>query len=460
MSASTPSSPLLSVVSTKESTTSPPGTLSRTSIADLGERVGNRVLISGWLHHQRLLKAVDFLLLRDGTGIAQVIVEAPDLRPITQAMPHETVLAIEATVVASAQAPNGLELHDPVVTVLGTAIEEPPVEIFRPEIPARLPTLLDHAAVSLRHPKRVASQRLLAAAVEGFRTTLRANGFVEISTPKMQETAPEGGANVFPVDYFGSTAYLAQSPQLYKQIMVGALERVFETAPAFRAEPHDTTRHLSQFLSLDAEMGFIRDHRDVMAMVTEVLRGMLGSIAHERRSLEAHGLLDALPDVPHVIPEVHFADALAMVGEATSEDLSAEPDLAPTHERWLGEWARTTHGSDWLFVTGYPMRKRPFYTHPEPARPEWSNSFDLLFRGQEIMTGGQRLHEYSAYLDALAERGIAPDPFAGYLEAFRHGMPPHGGFALGVERMIALLVGSPNVREVTLFPRDMQRLAP
>ncbi|MGC4189901.1 MAG: aspartate--tRNA(Asn) ligase [Thermomicrobiales bacterium] len=439
---------------------SPPEAIPRTFVADLGDRVGERVRICGWLHHQRMLKAVDFLLLRDATGIVQVIVEAPDLRAITQALPHETVLAIEATVVAAPQAPNGLELHDPVVTVLGTAVEEPPVDLFRPEIPARLPTLLDHAAVSFRHPARAASQRLLAAAVDGFRTTLRAQGFVEISTPKLLGTAPEGGANVFPVDYFGRTAFLAQSPQLYKQVMVGALERVFETAPAFRAEPHDTTRHLSQFLSLDAELGFIRDHQDVMTVVTDVLRGMMASIAGERRALEAHSMLDALPEVLQAIPQVHFTDALAMVGAATGEDLSEEPDLAPAHERWLGDWARETHGSDWLFVTGYPMRKRPFYTHPDLARPEWSNSFDLLFRGQEIITGGQRLHEYDAYLAALAERGLDAGPFAGYLEAFRHGMPPHGGFALGVERMIAQLVGAPNVREVTLFPRDVQRLTP
>lgn len=452
----TPSSPRLTVVPSADS--SPPPT--RTAVAALGDHVGERVLVSGWLHHQRLLKAVDFLLLRDASGIAQVIVETADTRAVTQALPHETVLAIEATVVASAQAPNGLELHDPVITVLGTSVEEPPVELFRPETSAKLPTLLDHAAVALRHPKRAASQRLLAAAVDGFRSTLRAQGFTEIATPKLLETAPEGGANVFPVDYFGSTAYLAQSPQLYKQIMVGVLERVFETAPAFRAEPHDTTRHLSQFLSLDAELGFIRDHQDVMVVVTDVLRGMMTAIAGEQRALAAHELQDALPAVPEVIPQIHFADALALVGAATGEDLSAEPDLAPAHERWLGDWVRETHGSDWLFVTGYPMRKRPFYTHPDPTRPEWSNSFDLLFRGQEIMTGGQRLHEYADYLNALTDRGLDAEPFAGYLEAFRHGMPPHGGFALGVERMIALLVGTPNVREVTLFPRDMQRLTP
>jgi nondiscriminating aspartyl-tRNA synthetase len=205
-------------------------------------------------------------------------------------------------------------------------------------------------------------------------------------------------------------------------------------------------------------MGFITDHQDVMRMATEAVRGMMREIATESRAIETLGV--TLPGVPGEIPQIHFADALALVGAATGEDLTAEPDLAPSHERWLGAWAGETHGSDWLFVAGYPMRKRPFYTHPDPDHTEWSNSFDLLFRGQEIMTGGQRLHEYHDYVESIASRGIDSAPFRGYLEAFRHGMPPHGGFALGVERMIALLVGAQNVREVTLFPRDMQRLTP
>lgn len=429
----------------------------RTMVADLRDRVGQEVCLKGWLHHQRALKAVDFLLLRDATGIAQIVVEASETRAVVQALPHETVLSITGMAVASPQAPNGVEVHDPRIEVLSAGSEEPPLELFRPEIPARLPTLLDHAAVALRHPGRAATQRLLAAALDGFRSTMRADGFVEISTPKLLGAAPEGGANVFPVEYFGRTAYLAQSPQLYKQMMVGALERVFEVAPAFRAEPHDTVRHLSQFLSLDAEMGFIRDHQDVMAMATHAVRGMMAAIGTERDRRDVE--LDVSP-VPASIPQIHFSEALALVGEATGEDLSAEPDLAPAHERWLGRWARAQWGSDWLFVTGYPMRKRPFYTHPEPARPAWSNSFDLLFRGQEIMTGGQRLHRYADYVQALTERDLDPEPFAGYLEAFRYGMPPHGGFALGVERLIALLIEAQNVREATLFPRDMQRLTP
>jgi nondiscriminating aspartyl-tRNA synthetase len=295
-------------------------------------------------------------------------------------------------------------------------------------------------------------------ATEGFRAALRAERFVEIATPKITGTTPEGGANVFELDYFGTPAYLAQSPQLYKQIMVGVLERVFETAPAFRAEPHATARHLSQFTSLDAEMGFINDHHDVMAMTTRAIGGMVAAIRELNPGATLPGL--ELPGVPAAIPEIHFTDALDLVSDGLGEDVRQEPDLAPAHERWLGAWAKREHGSDWLYVTGYPMAKRPFYTHPDPARPQWSNSFDLLFRGLEIVTGGQRLHRYVDYLAALKTRGIDPTGFAGYLMAFEHGMPPHGGFALGLERFVAQLAGIANVRETTLFPRDMQRLTP
>lgn len=390
--------------------------------------------------------------------MTQVVVEHGDLRHIVERLPHESVVRVEGDAVANPQAPGGVELHAKRVTVTSEPATEPPFELFRPHLGALLPTQLDAAAVALRHPVRVATQRIAAAVVEGFRSTLREQGFVEISTPKITGTTPEGGANVFELDYFGQPAYLAQSPQLYKQIMVGALERVFETAPAFRAEPHDTVRHLSQFLSLDAEMAFIEDHVTVMQVVTSTIAGMVEAVSTVDTSGSWPDL--TVPEVPTEIPHVHFADALDLVSEATGEDVRSEPDLAPAHERWLGEWAAREHGSEWLFVTGYPMVKRPFYTHPDPARPKWSNSFDLLFRGLEIVTGGQRLHQYDDYLAALHARGIDPSGFAGYLDTFRYGMPPHGGFALGLERFVARLLGIANVRETTLFPRDMQRLTP
>ncbi len=436
---------------------SPPAT-NRIWATDLTDHAGGQVTLNGWLHHRRALKSVLFLILRDASGLAQIVIDDPNARRLVESLPHESVLSVAGTVVASAQAPGGVEIHAPLVTVVSAAPEDPPVDLYRPELNAQLPTMLDLASVSLRHPRRAAVQRLSAAAVEGFRAALRAERFVEIATPKIIGTTPEGGANVFELDYFGTPAFLAQSPQLYKQVMVGALERVFETGPAFRAEPHATSRHLSQFTSLDAEMGFIEDHRTVMAMTTHAIDGMVAAA----RALELERTWPelAIPEVPAVIPDIHFTDALELIGRATGEDVRGEPDLAPAHERWLGEWARREHGSEWLYVTGYPMAKRPFYTHPDPARPQWSNSFDLLFRGLEIVTGGQRLHRHQDYLAALESRGIAADGFDGYLLAFKHGMPPHGGFALGLERFVAQVAGIANVRETTLFPRDMQRLTP
>ena len=425
----------------------------------IGGHVGQRVCLAGWLHRLRRLSQVSFLILRDARGLAQIVVEDPALVEQLAGLHHESVLTVEGLVVVNPQAPGGLELHAPVIEVLAPAAEPPPFDLFRPTLKAQLPTLLDHAPLALRHPRARARWRLAAASLHGFRTSLRDLGFTEIQTPKIVASATESGANVFALDYFGRPAYLAQSPQLYKQIMVGVFERVFEVGPVFRAEPHDTPRHLNEYVSLDVELGFIRDHTDVMAVLARVLGGLLAAIQAE--AADALALLDlTLPTVPDTIPVIHFADALALIAGQTGEDVLNEPDLAPAHERLLGEWAQREHSSDFLFVVGYPMVKRPFYTHPDPARPAYSNSFDLLFRGLELVTGGQRLHRYADYLAALAARGLSPEPVAGYLEAFKYGMPPHGGFAIGLERWVAQLTGAPNVRETALFPRDLTRLVP
>jgi nondiscriminating aspartyl-tRNA synthetase len=401
---------------------------------------------------------VTFVVLRDRSGLAQLVLREPTRREQVRRLAEETVVTARGAAVANPAAPGGVEVVDPVVDVLGPA-QPPPVELWRPALSVSLPTLLDHAAVTLRHPARAAVFRMAAASVAGFRATLDAAGFTEVTTPKIVAAATESGATVFGLDYFGRPAFLAQSPQFYKQTMVGVFERVYETGPVFRAEPHDTARHLASYTSLDAELGFIDDHRDVLVVLRDVVAGMLDSIRTRVADYE-RALAEPMPDVPAEMPSLHFADAQRLIAEGTGVDPTGEPDLSPAHERWLGEWARREHGSDFVVVTGYPMAKRPFYTHPEPGRPEYSNSFDLLFRGLELVTGGQRLHRYADYLAALAARGESPEPYAGYLEAFRHGMPPHGGFAIGLERWVARLTGASNVREVTLFPRDLQRLSP
>ncbi|HEX2357168.1 MAG TPA: aspartate--tRNA(Asn) ligase [Micromonosporaceae bacterium] len=422
--------------------------------AHLPSHIGETVTVAGWVHRRRLLKSVAFLILRDAGGLTQVVATTDAERAVVEALTEESVVAVTGTVVANTAAPAGVELHQPAVRGLGAPAVAPPFDLFRPALNASLPTQLDHASVSLRHPVRATALRASAAATAGFRSTLDELGFVEVHTPKIVASATESGANVFALDYFGRTAYLAQSPQFYKQLMVGVFERVYEVGPAFRAEPHDTVRHLAEYTSLEAELGFIADHRDVMAVLREALAGMLAAV-RERAGQALDGLGVAVPTVPAQIPDVHFSEALVVAGAPLDE-----PDLAPAHERTLGEWARREHGSDFLFVTGYPMAKRPFYTHPDPARPSYSNGFDLLFRGLEVVTGGQRLYRHGDYLAALAARAEPVEAYASYLDAFRHGIPPHGGFAIGLERFVARLTGAANIREVTAFPRDLHRLSP
>lgn len=437
--------------------------MQRVLSTQIGSHVGEEVRLAGWLHRVRQLSQVSFLILRDRAGLVQVVLEDPQLVDQVAAMNPETVLAVEGLVVAEAQAPGGFEVHKARVMLLSEAAELP-FEMFRPGLNVQLPTMLDYAPLALRHPRQRALWQLANASMAGFRTTLRAQGFTEIQTPKLVESATEGGANVFKLDYFGRPAYLAQSPQFYKQMMVGVFERVFEVGPVFRAEPHDTPRHLNEYVSMDVELGFIEDHTTVMAVLTDVVRGMLASISEMTpealRLVGTKAKALVLPEVPASIPAVHFSEALEIVLRETGEDARGEPDLAPAHERALGEWSRREYGSDFLFVWGYPMVKRPFYTHPDPARPEYSNSFDLLFRGLEMVTGGQRLHLYQDYLNVLAARKLAVEPFEGYLQAFKYGMPPHGGFAIGLERWVARLVEATNVRETSLFPRDRGRLSP
>ncbi|WP_433829097.1 aspartate--tRNA(Asn) ligase [Actinoplanes sp. CA-015351] len=406
---------------------------------ELTARTGEKVTIAGWVHRVRQLKKVAFLIVRDAAGFSQVI-----MTEASEQLTEGSVVEVTAVVTANEQAPGGVELTSPEITVLSRVDVPLPFELHRPALSAGLPAQLDHAALALRHPTRARNLRIAAAATAGFRKALEAQRFVEIQTPKIVESATESGANVFELDYFGRPGYLAQSPQFYKQLMVGVFERVFEVGPVFRAEPSDTARHLAQYTSLDAEMGFITDHRDVMAALRDTLAGMFEEVTQRTGFVP--------PPVPAEIPAVHFADALRIAGAPADE-----PDLAPAHERALGEWALREHGSEFVYVTGYPMRKRPFYTHPS-ADPRYSNGFDLLFRGLEIVTGGQRLHRYEDYLKAL--EGESLEPYRGYLDGFRYGMPPHGGWAIGLERLVARLVGAANVREVTAFPRDLQRLAP
>ncbi len=429
--------------------------ISRVLAADVPAHAGQQIMIAGWLHRRRDLKSVTFLVVRDRSGLAQVVLPAA----AAPALPEETVIQVTGTVVANDQAPGGAELAEPAIKQLSGRPAPPPFDLYRPAVSASLRTILDHAPTSLRHPVLKAGFEISAASVAGFRQALDGLGFTEVQTPKIVESASESGASVFGIDYFGRPAYLAQSPQFYKQALVGVFERVFEVGPVFRAEPHDTARHLAQYTSLDAELGFITDHQDVMAVLRDVIAGLVTGVGDRARfACELLGV--ALPEVPAEIPQIHFTAAQELMARQMGGDPRGEPDLSPAHERWLCEWALREHGSEFLYVTGYPLTAKPFYTHPDPARPGYTNGFDLLFRGLELVTGGQRLHRHGDYLAALAARGEDPVAYASYLQVFKHGMPPHGGFAIGLERWTARLTGAANVRQVTLFPRDARRLSP
>jgi nondiscriminating aspartyl-tRNA synthetase len=311
--------------------------------------------------------------------------------------------------------------------------------------------------MTVRGRKAQAALKVQAELVRAFRAYLDERDFTEVFTPKLVAAGAESGANLFEVDYYGKRAYLAQSPQLYKQIMVAVYERVYEVAPVFRAEPSHTTRHLAEYLSLDVELGFIRDEEDVMDLQEGLFKAMMGRVA-ERCAPQLELLEAEAPPLDAAVPRIPLLEARELVAERYGHRTGGK-DLDPEAERLLGRWAREEHGSDFVFVTKFPQAARPFYTYPEPTG-ELTRGVDLLFRGVEITSGGQRVHEYDMLLGELEKRHMDPEAFRGYLDVFRHGMPPHGGFAAGAERLTALLLGIPNVRFARAFPRDGSRLQP
>ena len=362
--------------------------------------LGERVRLCGWLHHQRRLARLTFVLLRDRTGLAQIVVEEPEAMKAVARLLPETVLEVEATVVASEQAPGGIELRQPAFNVLSEPAEPPPIELRRPELKEQLPTILDHAAVALRHPRQREAFRIAAVSVAGFRATLDGLGFTEIQSPKIVASATEGGSNVFRVDYFGREAFLAQSPAVLQADDGRRLRARLRGRPRLPRRAARHVRHLAEYVSLDAELGFIRDHLDVMARAPRRARGDGRGRVACRRSRARR--------VPTCRPSrdsrgLHF-------GERDRRASTRRARPRPGRRAVARRVGAREHGSDFLFVTGYPMAKRPFYTHPDPAGREFSNSFDLLFRGLELVTGGQRLHRYDDYVAALAARALDPSP--------------------------------------------------
>ncbi len=439
---------------------SPPRRLSQ----ELKGLVGQEVRVAGHLQDHRVLGGVAFSLVRDRAGLFQVTLKKgetdPSLFDLLGSLSRESVVEVVGTVAANPRARVGAEVLPREVRVLSAAGSPLPLGVSD-RVGVELDTRLNHRVLDLRKPEHRAIFELRGALLTSLRDNFRALGFTEVETPKVLRQGAEGGATLFRVDYFGTPAFLAQSPQLYKQMLVGTdLERVFEIAPAFRAEPSDTTRHLTEFTSIDAEMAYAEEPEDLYRVVEALVQGVL---AETRSALERHPLSNpmTLPEVRTPFPRVSFEEGARLLGRDPS-GAGFEEEFSPEEERRLGEIVEERHRSAFYFLTEFPTsaKRGTFYARRQDSRPERTYYFDLEFLGLEMMSGGLREHRLDRLERQIREAGIDPGAFSSYLEAFRYGMPPHGGFAMGLDRLVMRLAGLTNIREARLFPRDRYRLEP
>lgn len=430
---------------------------------DIHQHVGETIRIEGWLHKKRLLGGLNFITIRDRKGLAQSLIENKDELEKLRGMQTGTVLALTGKVVEDERAPGGAELHDVTVEVLVPVTTEPPIEIDKPldHKPENLDTLFEHRVIGLRNIQETAIFKIQAAVKEAVRVYLRSQDFTEFNSPKLLPGATEGGAEVFSLDYFGKEATLAQSAQFYKQMMVGVFERAFEINPTYRAEPSATTRHMTEFIQVDVEMGFT-DFNGLLNVVGGLLQSVTKSVW---KTNEADlKKWNAKPVVlPAEIPRIPLEKIHELYTEANGEDTRGEKDLRPDEERWITEYAKKNLGSEAVFVVDWPASEMKFYHRKSESNPDLVDRADLIFRGVEIATISMRENRYEVLLEQL--RTIAGgDPtaegFKYYLQAFQFGLPPHGGFGMGLERLVQKIIGLNNVKEATLFPRDINRLAP
>ncbi len=428
---------------------------------ELQDNVGESVTLKGWLHKKRSMGALMFIVLRDRGGLVQIVVNGEEEQEKLRGAQVGSVLSVDGMVVKEDRAQGGVEIHDPKITV-EVLVEEPPlIEIDKPidHTPENLDTLFEHRVINLRNVNETAIFRLRSDVIRHIREFLYKQDFVEINTPKIVAGAAEGGAEVFKLDYFGKNATLAQSPQLYKQIMVGVFERVFEIAPAFRAELSATTRHVSEVTMLDIEMGFIDGHDDVLSLVQDLTFAVLTQVYEKSQKV-----LDDLSAPPLIIksvfPRYTMSQIHAMYSDATGKDTTKELDLNPDEEKWICQYSKENEGCELVFATNLPKAKMKFYHMANGDST--ARSADLLFRGVEISTVPQREHRYDKLLEQMKTSGIEPtDPgFSHYLLAFQYGLPAHGGCGFGIDRFVEKIIGLNNIKEAILFPRDLNRLTP
>lgn len=420
--------------------------------------IGKTVKVNGAIHTIRDMGNVAFIILRKREGLIQCVYEEGLSNFSLKDLKEADTVEVTGALAESEKAPNGIEIRLTDITVLSEPAEPMPLPIAKWKLSTSLEAKLNYRPISLRNIRERAKFKIQEGIVRGFRDFLYEEGFTEIHTPKIGAKSAEGGANLFKLDYFHRPAILQQSPQFYKQMMVGVFDRVFETAPVFRAEKHNTKRHLNEYTSLDFEMGYIDGFEDIMAMETGFLQYTMNLLETEySRELKILGI--ELPKTEE-IPAVRFDEIKRLVSEKYNRKIKNPFDLEPEEENLISRYAKEEWDADFVFVTHYPSKKRPFYAMDDPEDPTYTLSFDLLFRGMEITTGGQRIHDYNKLLEKMAARGMTEEGMEQYLSAFKHGMPPHGGLGIGMERLTMKLMGEDNVREATLFPRDLSRLEP
>ncbi len=417
------------------------------------------VKVNGAVHTIRDMGTVAFVILRKREGLLQCVYEKGSINIKLKDMKEASTIEVEGILMENEKAPNHIEIQMKKVKILSMPGEDMmPLPVSKWKLNTSLEAKLNYRSISLRNLRERAKFRIQEGLTRAFRDFLYGEGFTEIHTPKIGAKGAEGGANIFKLEYFHRPAVLAQSPQFYKQMMVGVFDRVFETAPVFRAEKHNTKRHLNEYTSLDLEMGYIDGFEDVMAMETGYLQYAMKLLEKEYKK-ELQILDITLPEADQ-IPAVHFSEIKEKVSEKYGHRMRNPFDLEPEEEQLISRYAKEEWDSDFVFVTHYPSKKRPFYAMDDPEDTRYTLSFDLLFRGMEITTGGQRIHDYQMLMEKIAARGMETDGMEQYLNTFKHGMPPHGGLGIGLERLTMKLVGEDNVRETTLFPRDLSRLEP
>jgi len=427
--------------------------MERTLISDIKNFIDQEIFIKGRILNSRQLGPITFVQVRDYTGTVQVVFNtAQSVRP-------GDIVSITGKVVKEERAKIGVEIHGTMCEVIAGSVSEWPFDITKKELNLQLATLLDQRTLAVRHPKIVAIFKLYDLLLKYYESVMREEGFVEVKTPKILEAASEGGANFFKLKYFDRDAFLAQSPQLYKQILTGAFERVFEIGPVFRAEPHFTTRHINEYISLDAEMAMIDSFYDVIKMLSKVMKKIFNGMRSEGTEfLEQYKA--TINEVPDEIPCYKLTDILEILRERYNYNNPDENDIDPEGERLACRFAQEEHTSDFIFITHYPWSAKPFYTMPDPANPQETLSFDLLYKGVEISSGGQRIHTYDQLLKNIEAKGMSPKGLEFYLDTFKYAMAPHGGWGLGSERIIQLILNLGSIKEATLFPRDVKRLNP